>query len=42
LSILRGKLEILPHVKLLAQRADDLAMVELCVHHSLIEYADFI
>ena len=42
LSILREKLQKVPQVRALAGRADDLAMVELCVHHKVIEYADFI
>lgn len=42
LNILRDKLRVKKEVRELAQRVDDLAMVELCVHHKVIDYADFI
>jgi hypothetical protein len=42
LNILRDKLRQIPKLKQLATRVDDLAMIELCVHYSVIQYADFI
>ena len=42
LNILRDKLRVIPQLKVLALRVDDMAMVELCCHHNVISYPDFI
>ena len=42
LNILRDKLRVIPELAVLALRIDDMAMVELCCHHKVIDYPDFI